>query len=171
VRRVTVPSDRVAIVGAGMSQLVVDLVRDGYQDIEAIDISQAALDGLEAIVGPGTVVCRCVDVRTVEFAQPVSVWHDRAVFHFLTDSADQAAYAARAAAAVCPGGHLLVATFALDGPEQCSGLPVQRHDEASLTAVFGASFELIEASRHTHLTPWGAQQRFIHTTFRRHHQV
>jgi 2-polyprenyl-3-methyl-5-hydroxy-6-metoxy-1,4-benzoquinol methylase len=167
VRRVTVPSDRVAIVGAGMSQLVVDLVRDGYQDIEAIDISQAALDGLEAIVGPETVVYRCVDVRTVEFAQPVSVWHDRAVFHFLTDSADQAAYAARAAAAVCPGGHLLVATFALDGPEQCSGLPVQKHDAASLKEVFGASFDLVGSSHHTHQTPWGAEQRFIHAVFRR----
>lgn len=147
------------------------LVLAGYAHLEAIDVSQAAVDRLNAHLRTVGLVasCRCADVLTVQFDTPIDLWHDRAVFHFLTDPADQAAYAARAAAAVRPGGHLLVAAFAIGGPEQCSGLDVQQHDAASLTAVFGDSFELVEWFHHDHLTPWGSTQRFIHTVSRRRH--
>lgn len=156
-------------MGAGVSGLVDALALAGYTHVEAVDISQAAVVRLqERLRAQGLLaVCRRADVRTVQFDAPIDLWHDRAVFHFLTDPADQATYAARAAAAVRPGGHLLVASFAMGGPEQCSGLAVQQHDEVSLIAVFGASFELIESFHHNHLTPWGAEQRFIHTIFHR----
>jgi SAM-dependent methyltransferase len=171
VRRVSALSDRIAVVGAGASTLVGDLVRDGYQHIEAIDISGAALDQLREQLGNGAsrVVMRACDVRYLTFAEPVDVWHDRAVFHFLTDVEDQVAYATRAAGAVRPSGHLLIATFALEGPEQCSGLPVQRHDAASLVAVFGEYFELVESFDDVHVTPSGADQPFVHATFLRRH--
>jgi SAM-dependent methyltransferase len=169
VRRVSALTDRIAVVGAGASTLVGDLVGEGYEHIEAIDISDIALDQLRVQLGDraSKVVMRACDVRDLTFTEPLDVWHDRAVFHFLTDVGDQAAYARRAADAVRPGGHLLIATFSLDGPEQCSGLPVQRHDAASLVAVFGANFELVESFDDVHVTPWGAQQAFVHTTFRR----
>jgi hypothetical protein len=110
---------------------------------------------------------RRADVRTVTFDEPVEVWHDRAVFHFLVDLADQTAYVARATAAVRPGGQLLVAAFALDGPERCSDLAVQRHDADSLQAAFAGGFDLVESFDHVHRTPWGAEQSFVHTLFRR----
>jgi 2-polyprenyl-3-methyl-5-hydroxy-6-metoxy-1,4-benzoquinol methylase len=169
VRRVSALTDRIAVVGAGASTLVGDLVRAGYQHIEAIDISELALDQLRVQLGSVApkVVMRACDVRDLTFAEPVDVWHDRAVFHFLTDVDDQAAYATRAADAVRPDGHLLIATFALNGPEQCSGLPVQRYGAASLAAVFDAHFELVESFDDVHVTPWRADQPFVHATFRR----
>jgi 2-polyprenyl-3-methyl-5-hydroxy-6-metoxy-1,4-benzoquinol methylase len=169
VRRVSALTDRIAVVGAGASTLVGDLVGEGYEHIEAIDISEAALAQLRDRLGKcgSSVATRACDVRDLTFTEPVDVWHDRAVFHFLTDVEDQAVYATRAADAVRPGGHLLIATFAVDGPEQCSGLPVQRHDAASLAAAFGANFELVESFDDVHVTPWGAEQSFVHVTFRR----
>jgi hypothetical protein len=95
------------------------------------------------------------------------VWHDRATFHFLTEPDRQRAYAARAAAGVRPGGVLILATFAPDGPEMCSGLPVCRHDAASLQRVFEPDFRLLESFRHDHVTPWGTVQHFIYAVFRR----
>ncbi len=168
-RRVSALTDRIAVVGAGASTLVGDLVREGYQHIEAIDISAVALKQLGEQLGADAsrVVTRVCDVRQLKFAETVDLWHDRAVFHFLIDPADQAAYAMRAADAIRPGGHLFVATFAMNGPEQCSGLPVHRHDASSLTAVFGAWFELVESFNDVHVTPWGAGQPFVHVTFRR----
>jgi len=99
--------------------------------------------------------------------QRYDVWHDRAAFHFLTDAADRAAYVACLREAVRPGGHAIIGTFALDGPERCSGLPVIRYDAASLGEVFGSAFDLVETRRHDHHTPMGSTQRFQFSTFRR----
>lgn len=95
------------------------------------------------------------------------LWHDRAAFHFLTNPADRHAYVANLKKAVRPGGHVVIATFALDGPERCSGLPIVRYDSASLASALGPEFELIDSKRHDHLTPGGVTQRFQFSRFLR----
>ncbi len=107
------------------------------------------------------------DVTAWEPAQAYDVWHDRAAFHFLTDPRDRTAYAERVLRAVRRGGHVIIGTFAPDGPERCSGLPVERHDAASLGKILGPSFELIESRKHSHHTPMGAIQRFQFSRFQR----
>jgi hypothetical protein len=106
------------------------------------------------------------DVTTWNPAQAYDIWHDRAAFHFLTDREDRAAYVGRLKQAIKPGGHVIIGTFAIDGPERCSGLPVMRYDAASLAAELGHGLELIDVRRHEHSTPWGAIQRFQFCVFR-----
>lgn len=168
-RRVSVPSSRVALIGAGASSLVLDLVRHGYRSIDAVDLSRGALDQLGERLGDAAGVVRfvCADVRDLVFDGQIDVWHDRATFHFLIDPDDQAAYANRATAAVRPGGHLIVATFAAHGPEHCSGLPVARPSAAALSVRFAEGFDQIEAFCHDHVTPWGDVQPFTYAIFRR----
>ncbi len=163
------PDERVTIVGAGASTLVIDLVTHGCTQIDAVDIAEPALRQLTERLGGRCAVVNtiCGDVRTLELDGPTAVWHDRAVFHFLTDPVDQDRYVERAAAVVRPGGTLIVATFAPDGPEQCSGLPVARHDVHSLEKIFALDFELIESFQHIHLTPWGGEQPFTYARFQR----
>jgi SAM-dependent methyltransferase len=156
-------------MGAGVSALLLDLVADGYESIDAVDLSSAALERLRERLGAAGSVVRFVqaDIRSVVLDGPVDVWHDRATFHFLTDPLDQAKYVQRVQASVAPGGHVVLATFAPDGPEQCSGLPVARHSPASLAALFDEQFELIDASQRLHATPWGARQSFTHALLAR----
>ena len=140
----------------------------------AVDIAQAALDTL-AVQLDGTMTRSAAgqlsllaeDVRSLRIEESVDAWHDRAVFHFLVDPVDQASYARAAADAVTSGGHLVIATFAPDGPTTCSGLPVARHDASSLRAVFTPHFELLEAFEADHVTPWQSSQRFTHAVLRR----
>ena len=94
--------------------------------------------------------------------QPYDIWHDRAVFHFLTDQADRTAYVRQVMKSVKPGGHVIVATFAPDGPDQCSGLPVARYDSEQLHGEFGPAFELLEHTSEEHKTPWGSIQHFVY---------
>lgn len=174
-RRVTAPSatgTTVITVGAGASPLVGALLADGVGVI-AVDIASAALDALAREVGDAAMRCAdghfeliTADVRTLQLDHQVDVWHDRAVFHFLVDAADRIAYATTAAATVRPHGHLVIATFAPDGPTTCSGLPVERHDATSMSSVFGASFDLVGSFEADHLTPWGSTQRFTHAVLR-----
>ena len=107
------------------------------------------------------------DVTSWEPTRTYDLWHDRAAFHFLTDPADRSAYVERLKKAVKRGGYVIIGTFALDGPEKCSGLPIVRYDAASLSAILGSEFQLIDTRRHDHATPWGAVQRFQFSTFRR----
>jgi hypothetical protein len=107
------------------------------------------------------------DITTWEPSQAYDVWHDHAALHFLTDPKDRAAYAERVSSAVRPGGHVIIGTFAPDGPERCSGLPVFRHDANSLSDILGTSFELVESRNHAHQTPMGTIQRFQFSRFRR----
>lgn len=164
VRRVTVPTDPVAVVGCGSSTLIGELVDSGYTAIVAIDIAQAAIDQLRASLGgrAENVMSIRADARTVQLPHTVALWHDRATFHFLTDDADQKAYAMTAARSVSPGGYLVMAEFAADGPTSCSGLIVARHSATSLQSVFSDGFELIESFERDHITPSGAVQRFVH---------
>jgi SAM-dependent methyltransferase len=164
---VTAPADVIAVLGAGASPLVAALAADG-RDVIAVDIAAAAIDVLRRQLGENAGVRSLVaDARSVVFDGPLSAWHDRAVFHFLTSADDQAAYAQAASDAVQPGGHLVIATFAPGGPTMCSGLDTAQHDADSLNAVFGSSFELVEAFEQDHVTPWDASQRFTHALFKR----
>lgn len=155
-------------IGAGRSPLASLLLAKGWSTVIALDISAAALAQLAERAGhPAGLRCVVSDVLSWRPSQQVCLWHDRAVFHFLTDPREQAAYAQLAAATTMPGGALILATFAPDGPDRCSGLPVSRHDAASITDVFGPRWELADSQRIEHLTPWGAIQPFTWVTMRR----
>ncbi|MCU0260334.1 MAG: methyltransferase domain-containing protein [Ilumatobacteraceae bacterium] len=163
------PDDRVVTVGAGANPLVGTLLDAGYHDVAAVDVAPAALDALRADLGDRADLVEYVvgDVRSLVLDRPADVWHDRATFHFLSDPADRARYAERAAAAVRTGGHLVIATFAPDGPTTCSGLSVERHDARSLATAFAGCFELVHTERSIHRTPAGAEQPFTHAVLRR----
>ena len=156
-------------IGGGASRLVDNLVSQGYEEVTVLDLSAAALAAAKARIGDGAKRVKWIaaDVTTWEPSQTYDVWHDRAAFHFLTDSADQAAYVDRLRRALRRGGHAIIGTFAPDGPEKCSGLPVARHNAESLGAVLGREFVLVDARSHKHLTPWGVTQHYQFSTFRR----
>lgn len=152
-------------IGGGASTLVDDLLASGFSHLSVLDLSASALEVARARLGSLAphVTWIAGDITTVELpAHAYDIWHDRAVFHFLTDPADRMAYVRQVMKAVRPGGHVIVATFAPDGPEQCSGLPVVRYDPDQLHNEFGASFELLEHSREEHTTPWGSVQHFVY---------
>ncbi len=156
-------------VGGGASRLVDVLIERNLGKVTVLDVSAAALDAARKRLGDrgGRVTWIAADVTNWKPAQAYDVWHDRAAFHFLTEPADQSAYITCLKQGVRPGGYVIIGTFALDGPEKCSGLPIVRYDAASLSAALGPGFELIDTRRHDHLTPWGALQRFQFSTFRR----
>ena len=169
----TVPSDPLAAIGSGSSTLVKELVEAGYTAIIAVDIAQASLDQLSESLGDRATNVTLLrdDARTVQLPHSVKLWHDRATFHFLTDEADQKAYAMTAAKSVATDGYLVMVEFAPDGPTSCSGLPVARHSPASLQSVFGDDFELTESFEKDHITPSGAVQRFLHAVMIRRDRV
>ena len=156
-------------VGGGASRLVDILVERNLGPVTVLDVSAAALDAARKRLGSRAADVQWVtaDITAWEPTQTYDLWHDRAAFHFLTDPADQSAYVERLKKAVRRGGHVVIGTFALDGPEKCSGLPIVRHDAASLSNILGTDFKLIDARRHDHVTPWGAVQKFQFSTFRR----
>lgn len=157
-------------IGGGASRLVDRLVARGFSSITVLDISAAALDLARARLKAAgkTVQWIVADVTAWQPLQRFDLWHDRAAFHFLVDAADRAAYIACLKQAVRPGGHAIIATFAIDGPEKCSGLPVNRYDPAGLAKELGDGFSLVESRRHDHATPWNSQQRFQFSLFQRH---
>jgi trans-aconitate methyltransferase len=156
-------------IGGGASRFVDALVEMGFQAVTVLDLSEAATAVAKARLGSRANKVKWVvaDVTTWEPQQVYDLWHDRAAFHFLTEKHDRTAYVARLSKAVKPGGHAIIATFAPDGPERCSGLPVVRYDAESLGWVLGDAFELIETRRHQHMTPRGSEQRFQFSVFRR----
>ncbi|MDR3396902.1 MAG: class I SAM-dependent methyltransferase [Pandoraea sp.] len=157
-------------VGGGASTLVDDLLGHGYRHLTVLDLSDAALAVARERLGAGgdSVSWIAGDITRVELpVQKYDVWHDRAVFHFLTSEADRHAYVRAVLRAVKPGGLVIVATFAEDGPEQCSGLPVMRYSPDALHAEFGAPFTLLRKAREEHQTPWGATQKFIYCLCRK----
>lgn len=155
-------------IGGGASRLVDCLVSRGYEDVTVLDLSAAALTHARTRLGDRAdrVAWIVADVTAWEPSRTFDVWHDRAAFHFLTEPADRAAYADRLRRALRHGGHAIIGTFAPDGPEKCSGLPVARHDATSLATLLGTGFVLVDTRRHEHATPWGATQRFQFSTFR-----
>lgn len=155
-------------IGGGTSRLVDCLIFQGYEDVTVLDLSEAALAAAKNRLGDkaNQVNWIAADATTWEPSRKYDVWHDRATFHFLTSSGDQTAYVDRLRRALRSGGHAIIGTFALDGPETCSGLPVARHNADSLRALLGEGFALVDTRRHEHVTPWGATQRFQFSTFR-----
>lgn len=152
-------------VGGGASTLVDDLLDSGFQHLSVLDLSASALAVAHKRLGASgdRVSWIAGDIRDVPLpAQTYDIWHDRAVFHFLTDPADRAAYVRQVMKSVKPGGHVIVATFAPDGPEQCSGLPVARYAPEQLHGEFGPAFELLEHTSEAHQTPWGSVQHFVY---------
>ncbi|MBS0556607.1 MAG: class I SAM-dependent methyltransferase [Proteobacteria bacterium] len=149
-------------VGGGASLLVDHLLAKGRRELSVLDVSAAALNRVRERLGADAAKARWIEADVREFApsQRYDLWHDRAVFHFLTDAADRAAYMAALRRSLNPRGHVVAATFALDGPARCSGLSVAQYDAASLHGEFGENFELLESRRETHITPAGAEQRF-----------
>ncbi len=156
------PGAVVADVGSGSSTLVDALLDDGRFTVLAIDLSGVALSRVAERVGPHPRLTLLEgDVRDMSLPSAVEVWHDRAVFHFLTEESDRAAYRAAMRRALAPGGHVIVATFAPDGPETCSGLPVCRYDASALVSALGLSpAEVVDQQRRVHVTPWGSEQPF-----------
>jgi 2-polyprenyl-3-methyl-5-hydroxy-6-metoxy-1,4-benzoquinol methylase len=156
-------------IGGGASRLVDALLDRDYGDVTVLDLSEAAIAIAKARLGEraASVSWLVDDVTRWQPSRSYDVWHDRAVLHFLTEASDRTAYAARLTRALRPGGHAIIGTFALDGPERCSGLPVVRYDAAKLSDVLGSAFQLVETRRHDHSTPWGATQRFQFSVFRR----
>lgn len=156
-------------IGGGASRLADSLVANGFWAVTVLDLSEAALTAAKARLGDRAAQVRWIvgDVTSWEPSETYDVWHDRAAFHFLTEERDRAAYVGRLERALAPGGHAIIATFASDGPERCSGLPVMRYDAASLGQTLGPGFQLVQAMAHTHATPWGATQSFQFSVFRR----
>jgi 2-polyprenyl-3-methyl-5-hydroxy-6-metoxy-1,4-benzoquinol methylase len=152
-------------VGGGESTLVDDLLASGYRNLSVLDISPTAIDVARARVGePGRgVTWLAADVTAAALpAQCYDVWHDRAVFHFLTAPDQRADYVRQVARSVKAGGHVIVATFGPQGPAKCSGLDVVRYDAGSLHGEFGARFRLIESATELHQTPLGTTQQFLY---------
>jgi SAM-dependent methyltransferase len=156
-------------IGGGASRLVDHLVEQGFEDVTVLDLSDAALKVAKARLGARAdrVHWLVADATIWEPVKRYDIWHDRAAFHFLTDASDRAVYIARLARGLKTGGHAIIATFALDGPEKCSGLPVARYDSASLGRTLGTGFKLVHTQRHEHATPWGSRQIFQFSVFRR----
>jgi 2-polyprenyl-3-methyl-5-hydroxy-6-metoxy-1,4-benzoquinol methylase len=158
-------------VGGGASTLVDHLLDDGFQQVTVLDISAAALQITQQRLGQhaGSVTWLEADITQTTLPQHAyDLWHDRAVFHFLTEREDRQRYIHTVKQAVKPGGHIIVATFASDGPERCSGLEVARYDPQSLHDEFGTDFELLDSTREEHHTPFGTEQKFIYCYCRIH---
>lgn len=159
-------------VGGGESTLVDDLLEAGCRNVAVLDISEKALEVCRARLGEraGAVKWLAGDVLTLEFAPgSVDVWHDRAVFHFLTGFEQRRRYVAQVMKALRPGGHAIVGTFGPEGPTQCSGLPVARYSSDALHDEFGSAFQLVDHSTTLHTTPWGSAQQFVYCYCRRAH--
>jgi 2-polyprenyl-3-methyl-5-hydroxy-6-metoxy-1,4-benzoquinol methylase len=156
-------------VGGGTSLLAGRLIESGYRNVTVLDISTAAIERARARNGSASEKVKWVtaDVTQVVDLGEFDCWHDRAVFHFMTDPRDRRRYIELAMRSVRPRGVMVMATFALDGPEKCSGLPVQRYHAASLSSEFADGFDLVNCIAESHLTPWGKLQSFQYSVMRR----
>jgi SAM-dependent methyltransferase len=152
-------------VGGGESTLVDDLLDYGYRNIAVLDVSQTAIDVTKRRLGQTAefVLWITGDITRADLGPGAyDVWHDRAVFHFLTSVEQRIAYVEQVARAVKPGGHVLVSTFGPEGPTKCSGLEAVRYDAESLHAEFGVHFRLLESFKELHDTPFGTTQQFLY---------
>lgn len=156
---------RIIDVGGGASTLVDDLLAGGYSGLTVLDLSITALHEAQERLGERAGDVHWIQGDILERELPehaFDLWHDRAVFHFLTSEDDRHAYVAKVLRALKPGGHVIVATFAEDGPTRCSGLPVMRYSPEELHGQFGSSFALLKQEREDHHTPFGSVQKFIY---------
>lgn len=156
------PSQALIDIGGGASTLVDALLARGWNDLTVLDIAAPALAAAQARLGAAAdaVTWIAADITAWQPPRRYDIWHDRAVFHFLTAPEQRAAYVRALDAGLAPGGLIVIATFAPDGPEKCSGLPVERYDAAQLAAALGPQFRLEASWQDTHLTPWCSPQAF-----------
>jgi len=165
VRAVGDRNARIVDVGGGEATLVDDLLAAGYRHVDVLDLSDKALEVAAIRLGEASSSVGWLhgDVTTYPFeANAYDLWHDRAVFHFLTEPSQRQAYVEQVARAVKPGGHVIVATFGPEGPMQCSGLDVVRYDADSLHDQFGPRFHLLDHKTEEHTTPAGRRQQFVY---------
>lgn len=158
-------SSSVIDVGGGESTLVDDLLTRGFENITVLDISQTAIDASRKRLGEPSERVQWLlgDITKIDLPPSAyDVWHDRAVFHFLTTPGDRVAYVQQVSRAVKPGGHVIVSTFGPEGPTRCSGLEVVRYDADSLHREFGVQFRLLGSSKEFHQTPFGTIQQFLY---------
>jgi|SRR5688572_5585911 len=163
-------TDRIIDVGGGTSTLVDDLIVDGFQRISILDVSGAALQIARQRLGRRAAHVNWIEADITQADLPeqaYDLWHDRAVFHFLTQPEDRKRYVDAVRRAVRTRGHIIVATFAPDGPDHCSGLEVMRYNPESLHSEFGDEFDLVDSTNETHHTPFGTEQKFIYCYCRR----
>ena len=152
-------------VGGGASTLVDDLLERGFHDVTVVDLSEHAILQAKERLGPSGERVRWIvgDVTEVELPEHrFDFWHDRAVFHFLTDEKTRTKYVAQVRRALKPNGHIVVATFGPEGPEKCSGLPVVRYTAEGIHDQFGGEFRHAGSDREVHSTPWGTEQEFVY---------
>jgi len=173
IRRTRVAADASIIdVGGGEATLVDDLLDAGYRNVAVLDISEKALGVCRARLAEKArhVTWLAADVLEQEFPpRSIDVWHDRAVFHFLTESEQRRRYVEQVLKALKPGGYAIVGTFGPRGPTQCSGLPVARYSSDELHDEFGSPFHLLDHSTTLHTTPWGSTQQFVYCYCRLEH--
>jgi 2-polyprenyl-3-methyl-5-hydroxy-6-metoxy-1,4-benzoquinol methylase len=160
------PSSAIIDVGGGESTLIDDLLLRGYKNLTVLDISQTAIDVNKMRLGPAAaaqVNWRVADITETDLPPAAyDLWHDRAVFHFLTTPARRTAYVRQVARSVKPGGHVIVSTFGARGPMKCSGLDVVRYEADTLHGEFGPRFRLVESTKELHRTPVGTTQQFLY---------
>ena len=156
-------------VGGGASVLVDFLLDAGFTRLAVLDISAAALAHAKERLGARAGDVEWFEADVTGFTSPhcFNLWHDRAVFHFLTDKADRQKYVQTLKRTLTPDGHVIIATFAIDGPLKCSGLEVARYDASAIAAELGEGFRLLEQVDETHTTPWGTEQKFSYFRFAR----
>jgi SAM-dependent methyltransferase len=159
------PTAAIIDVGGGASTFVDDLLDGGYSNVTVLDLSATALETAKRRLGDRASAVRwiCADVTQVDLGEHAyDFWHDRAVFHFLTDRATRARYVGAVRRALRSGGHVVVATFGPNGPEQCSGLDVTRFTPDAIHAELGDGFIKLAESTEIHKTPWGGEQEFVY---------
>ncbi len=156
-------------IGGGTSCFTERLAERGFRDLSVLDLSPAALDRARQRVGPcgARIDWIAADITTWTPPRTYDLWHDRAVFHFLVEPEDRQAYLDRLSRALRPGGHLIMATFCVDGPDRCSGLPVMRYDPDGLGRILGQDFAPVAFRTRMHTTPWGSPQSFQYGLFRK----
>jgi ubiquinone/menaquinone biosynthesis C-methylase UbiE len=157
-------------VGGGASTLVDDLLAEGYANVTVLDLSGAALEASRRRLGASSQNVRWLEADITQVAlapSSVDLWHDRAVFHFLTSRADRVAYVGQVLRALKPGGYVIISTFGAEGPTQCSGLPVERYAPEGLHAEFGEVFRMLSHEEQVHHTPFGTDQHFIYCMCRK----
>lgn len=160
-------SELIIDVGGGASVLVDHLLIQGYTQLAVLDISAAALSASQQRLGADADAVQWVesDITAYHPQRQVALWHDRAVFHFLTEVTERQNYVRALKHALVPNGHLIIASFAIGGPEQCSGLPIVQYDAAKLSAQLGEGFSLLEERTEKHITPAGREQEFAYFHF------
>jgi len=160
-------------IGGGASTLIDCLLAAGYQNLSVLDIAHGAIEQAKARLArsmaewANKVEWIEQDITKFVAEQPFDIWHDRAVFHFLTDADDRLSYVDTMSNALKPGAHAIIATFSLDGPEKCSGLNIVRYSPETMSAVLGDNFQLVETSTEEHKTPTGFSQHFVYCRFKR----